>query len=271
MGRIKMNVVFGSCTRRGAHWTFWTLWFLFLSLGEKKLEPDLVEKPGLLKPPIEVEEPKEKVHEEPPQIKVPVKEDEPKKEEEVQLDRPGAGNASTAQSQKNVWQLVKSYTGSTFAGVALPDGEAHRHEPPIPHDRVHVDEIKNQEELEQEIKQPVIEGEEKKQLAGAEEELLAEQGAGQAQEAGHESVKEEEPKKQEVAKKVVDEDQRAGNEVLDKPEKPEDQKFVEPAVVRKEAENPPVVKEQRENEAPAEKKPEEPEPQPEKRMFFSIL
>ncbi|XP_056626821.1 putative sodium-coupled neutral amino acid transporter 10 isoform X1 [Triplophysa dalaica] len=203
-----------------------------LPVGEKNLELDAMEKPGLLKPPIEVEEPKEKVPAEPPQIKVPLKEDELKIKEEVQLDRPGAG-------------------------VAVPDGEAHRHEPPIPHDRVKVDASKNQEELNEEKKQPVIDG--------AEEELLAEQGAGQAQEAEQESIKEEEPKKQEVAKKVVDEDQHAVNEVLDKPEKPEDQKNVDPVVVvRKEAENLPVVKEHRENEAPAEKKPEEPEPQPEK-------
>lgn len=67
-----------------------------LSVGENGLELDSPEKPGLLKPPIDVEEPKEKVPAEPPQIIVPVKEDEPKKkEEEVQLDRPGAGNAST--------------------------------------------------------------------------------------------------------------------------------------------------------------------------------
>lgn len=68
---------------------------LCLSVGEKNLELDPVEKPGLLKPPIEVEEPKEKLPAEPPQIKVPVKEDELKIKEEVQLDRPGAGNIST--------------------------------------------------------------------------------------------------------------------------------------------------------------------------------
>lgn len=163
-----------------------------------------------------------------------------------------------------MYDNLRSYACSTFTGVAVPDGEAHRHEPPIPHDRVKVDASKNQEELNEEKKQPVIDG--------AEEELLAEQGAGQAQEAEQESIKEEEPKKQEVAKKVVNEDQHAVNEVLDKPEKPEDQKNVDPmVVVRKDTENLPVVKEHRENEPPAEKKPEEPEPQPEKCKSFSIL
>lgn len=59
---------------------------------ENRLEPDPGEKPD--RPPIEVEQPVEKAVEDPPQIKVPVEVAERKdKEEEVQLDRPEAGNA----------------------------------------------------------------------------------------------------------------------------------------------------------------------------------
>lgn len=169
----------------------------------------------------------------------------------------------------NLW-AVKSYDFSS-TGVAVPEGEAHRHEPPIPHDRVQIDEIKNQEELEEQ--QPVAVEEEKKLPAREEEEILAEQGAGQAQDLRQESIKEESKEKIDVVvKRFVNQDQLAANKVLDKAENPEDLKKVESLVVHKEPENLPEVNEKHdENEVARDKIPEEidkaHEPQDEKREW----
>uniref|UniRef100_A0A8C6MA71 Solute carrier family 38 member 10 n=1 Tax=Nothobranchius furzeri TaxID=105023 RepID=A0A8C6MA71_NOTFU len=97
-------------------------------MGEMKGNPAEIEQPDL--PPVDVVRPAEKEQAEPPQIKGPVEQpDRKEEEEEVQLDRPDAG-------------------------VAVPEAEAHRHEPPNPHDNVKVDSRKNNAELEEVKQQP---------------------------------------------------------------------------------------------------------------------
>ncbi|XP_058261846.1 putative sodium-coupled neutral amino acid transporter 10 isoform X4 [Hemibagrus wyckioides] len=166
-----------------------------------------------LLPAEEVKGPEEKE----PQIKVPMEVPEGKDNEEVQLDRPGAE-------------------------VAVPDGEAHRHEPPIPHDKVQIEKNKNQQELD----------EEKNQAAGKEEEELAEQGAGQQQELTEDKVKNEVAhKKQDAAMVHVAQD--LANEKMEEQKQPE---LV--AVVHKPVEQPSLIKEQEaENKLQADKKSEE--------------
>lgn len=82
---------------------------------------------------------------EPPQIKGPV---ERKEEEVVQLDRPEAGkeaeaNCETEQIRSRLRPL------SVCSAAVVPEGEAHRHEPPIPQDEVRVNSRKDKPELEE--------------------------------------------------------------------------------------------------------------------------
>lgn len=124
--------------------------------------------------------------------------------------------------------------------VAVPDGEAHRHEPPIPHDEVQIEKRKNQQELDEEKKNVPEEGD------------MAEQGAGQQQDVTQDRVNEVNIKKHDIAKIPAAED--LANEILGKV-KEQKQPVV---VVHKSEEQPPLVKEpEAEDRLPADKNLEE--------------
>ncbi|XP_062299089.1 putative sodium-coupled neutral amino acid transporter 10 isoform X1 [Scomber scombrus] len=153
-----------------------------LQIHDKPLikKPVEIEKPDV--PAVEEAQPVKREPAEPPQIKGPVEVPERKKEAEVQLDRPDAG-------------------------VAVPEGEAHRHEPPIPHDEVMVDTRKNNAELEEDKKQPVA------PAGGGEQEPKREEKHAVKSEDQKEAKGEENPKPVEpvVRKEEVD---LGGGEVL---------------------------------------------------------
>uniref|UniRef100_A0AAY5JZL3 Amino acid transporter transmembrane domain-containing protein n=1 Tax=Esox lucius TaxID=8010 RepID=A0AAY5JZL3_ESOLU len=94
------------------------------------------------------------------------------------------------------------------SGVAVPDGEAHRHEPPIPHDEVQIEERKNNAELEEEQKQPAA-GEQEGQYEG--------QGAPDQKE--QEMINKDGRQKEKFSQVVKREEVAVqSNEVLEKPE-----------------------------------------------------
>uniref|UniRef100_A0A8C7RL46 Solute carrier family 38 member 10 n=1 Tax=Oncorhynchus mykiss TaxID=8022 RepID=A0A8C7RL46_ONCMY len=76
-------------------------------------------------------------------------------------------------------------------GVAVPDGEAHRHEPPIPHDEVQIEKRKNDAELEEE-NQPAAGGEESEGQGVADQEEVKNKEGGEEEEKLSLLVKKEE-------------------------------------------------------------------------------
>lgn len=112
-------------------------------------------------------------------------------------------------------QCVTSPDLSCYPGVAVPEGEAHRHEPPIPHDAVKVDMRKDNAELEEDRKPP------NPPAAGAGQEPDRDrQAPGVEAENKANGVAEEKPKPVEVDMKKAEVDLGGGevlsNEVLEK-------------------------------------------------------
>ncbi|XP_036811935.1 putative sodium-coupled neutral amino acid transporter 10 isoform X4 [Oncorhynchus mykiss] len=141
-----------------------------VAVKQPEVKPVLAERPNA-PAAVEPDRPVERQQEqaEAPQIKGPEQAvADMKNKEEVQLDRPDAG-------------------------VAVPDGEAHRHEPPIPHDEVQIEKRKNDAELEEEKNQPAAGGEEGQSEGGEKKEMV-------------------------VKKEEVEEAEAQFNEVLEKPD-----------------------------------------------------